>query len=183
MSTFSVVVLLLLFFLFFSVFVFSWHSSVWTDTMKQYQMTLPNRTVRQKNESGTDTIADTLTDGLGWLVLTLLVCSPHGWAMSPVCSPHGWAMSWCVLHTGGRCPSVFSARVGDVLVYSPHGWAMSWCVLHTGGRCPRRLYVTAVDICIIYCPPGQSVVVQTGHWPSQWPHILYPLAVHPCRCE
>ena len=157
-------------------------------------MTLQNRTVRQKHEPRTDTLADTLTDGLWWLVLTLLVCSSHGWALSPgvfstrvgdvlVCSPHEWARSWCVLHMGGRCPGVFSARVGDVLVYSPHGWAMSWCVLHTGGRCPRRLYVTAVDICIIYCPPGRSVVVQTGHWPSQWPHTLYPLAVHPCRCE
>ena len=34
---------------------------------------------------------------------------------------------------GGRCPGVFSTRVGDVLVCSPHGWAMPWCVLHTGG--------------------------------------------------
>ena len=144
MSTFSVVVLLL--FLFFSVFVFSWHSSVWTDTMKQYQMTLPNRTVRQKNESGTDTIADTLTDGLGWLVLTLLVCSPHGWAMSPVCSPHGWAMSWCVLHTSGRGPGVFSTWVGDVLVCSPHGWAMSWCILHTGGQCPGVFSTRVADV-------------------------------------
>ena len=155
-------------------------------------MTLHDRTVRQKHEPGTDTIADTLTEGLWWLVLTLLVllswvgdvlvCSPHGWAMSwcvlhtggrcPGVFSTQVAMSWCVLHTGGRCPGVFSTRVGDVLVCSPHGWAMSWCVLHTGGRCPRRLHATVVDICIICWPPGQSAVVQTGHWPSQWPHTL-----------
>ena len=85
--------------------------------------------------------------------------------------------------TRAHSPGVFSTRVGDVLMCSPHGWAMSWCVLHTGGRCPRRLHVTAVDICIIYCPPRRSAVVQTGHWPSQWPHTLYPQAVLPCRCE
>ena len=63
-----------------------------------------------------------------------------------MCSPHGWAMSWCVLHTGGRCPGVFSTRVGDVLVCSPHGWVISWCVLHTGGWCPGVFSTHVGDI-------------------------------------
>ena len=170
-------------------------------------MTLQNRTVNQKHETRTDTLADTLTDGLWWVVLTLLVCFStrvgnvfwcvlHTGGCCPgvfftqmgdvlVCSPHSWAMSWCVLHMAGQCPCVFSTRLRDVLVCSPHGWrcpgvfstqvgdvlvcsqhgwgdvlvcsqhgwAMSWCALHTGRRCPKRLHVTAVDICIIYCPP------------------------------
>ena len=95
-------------------------------------MTLHERTVRQKHEPRTDTLTDTLTE----------TCS----------------LSWCVLHTGGRCPGVFSTRVGDVLVCSPLGWAMSWCVLHTGGRYPGVFSARVGDV-LVCSPHG---------WPMSW---------------
>ena len=83
-------------------------------------MALQERTVRLKLEPRTDTLTDTQAE----------TCS----------------LSWCALHTGGRCPGMFSTQVGDVLVCCPHGWAMSWCVLHTGGRCPGVFSARVGDV-------------------------------------
>ena len=109
------------------------------------------------------------------------------------CCCLGWAMSWCVLHTGGRCPGVFSTRVGDalvcsphrwrclgvfstrvgdVLVCSPHGWAMSWCVLHTGGRCPDVFTTRVGDVQGDCTRQSLTSALFAGHLASlQWSRL------------